>query len=123
VHDIVPQLGVRSNICNERSHIRLQTDSKLGAIAHAVAPGVQSRTDREARMRTTIRREILQLAAAAAIIPTPAPAPGLTEEAVAAIDAWIDRQHEAVTRSEAIRRLLEQALAGKPQKAPATRKR
>jgi hypothetical protein len=45
---------------------------------------------------------------AAAIIPTPAPAPGLTEEAVAAIDAWIDRQHEAVTRSEAIRRLLEQ---------------
>jgi hypothetical protein len=34
----------------------------------------------------------------------------LTEQAVAAVDKWIDRQHEAMSRSEAIRRLLELGL-------------
>ncbi len=35
----------------------------------------------------------------------------LTEQAVAAVDKWIDRQREAMSRSEAIRRLLERGLA------------
>jgi metal-responsive CopG/Arc/MetJ family transcriptional regulator len=40
----------------------------------------------------------------------------LTEEAVAAIDAWCDRQSETVSRSEAIRRLIEQGLAAEPKR-------
>jgi Arc/MetJ-type ribon-helix-helix transcriptional regulator len=35
----------------------------------------------------------------------------LTEEAVAAIDAWIERQAGAISRSEAIRRLVDRGLA------------
>jgi metal-responsive CopG/Arc/MetJ family transcriptional regulator len=34
----------------------------------------------------------------------------LTDDAIAAIDAWIDRQRETVSRSEAIRRLIERGL-------------
>jgi len=37
----------------------------------------------------------------------------LTEDTVAAIDAWIDRQGEEISRSEAIRRLLAKALKGR----------
>ena len=34
----------------------------------------------------------------------------LTEDALAAIDAWIDQQIDAISRSEAIRRLIERGL-------------
>ena len=40
--------------------------------------------------------------------------PRLTEDALVAIDAWINRQREDISRSEAIRRLLNQALAASP---------
>jgi hypothetical protein len=37
----------------------------------------------------------------------------LTKEAAAAVDAWAKRQNEkGISRSEAIRRLVDQALAG-----------
>jgi metal-responsive CopG/Arc/MetJ family transcriptional regulator len=46
----------------------------------------------------------------------------LTEEAVSAVDAWISRQGEDISRSEAIRRLLDQALASAKPHRPAKRK-
>jgi hypothetical protein len=46
----------------------------------------------------------------------------LTEAGTAAIDAWMSRQGEAITRSEAIRRLIEAGLAAAKPRKPARRK-